>query len=120
MEVKNSQVVSGVGDQNNTNPLDYPNGMQDANYTSIEETGAFEGGRTKINPTDMSGVSGKHTGASYDESLASQKAGSGTNVATASEGDATMPMAIPIEPMTYGDPNNSMGGSMPGNYSGKL
>lgn len=121
-EVKNSQVVSGVGDQGNTNPLDYPNGMQDPNYTSIEETGAFEGGRTKIKPTDMSGVSGQPTGASYDESLASQKAGGKVGVGTIATGDndSGIPAATPITPLTYGDPNNSHGGSMPSEVSGKL
>lgn len=111
-EIKNSQVVSGIGDQNNTNPLDYPNGMQDPANTSVEEDGSFRGGRTKVNPTDMSGESGRPTGAYSTESLPSQMEGTSGKIAyngmaPNGENSSGIPAAQAVDPITFGDPNNT-------------
>lgn len=47
-------------------------GMSDPNNTAAHNQNA--GGKTKINPTDNSGVSGQPTGSSYAQSLPSEKA----------------------------------------------
>lgn len=65
-------------------------GMSDPNHMQAPNQSA--GGKTKISPTDMSGVSGQPTGASYVESLASQKAGGKIGVGTEVQG-TTLPIA---------------------------
>jgi hypothetical protein len=79
-------------------PLAYPNGVQDPG--NMEAPDQEAGGNTKIEPTDMSGDSGRPTGGSYDESLASMKAEMPT------EGDSGYHIE-PVEPELYGDPNNT-------------
>ena len=57
METKNSQVVSGVNDMI-TNPLAYPNGLQDPNNMVTADQAA--GGKTKIQPTDQTGADSRN------------------------------------------------------------
>lgn len=86
------------------NPLDYPNGVQDPNNMQAPDQSA--GGKTKITPTDMSGEGGKpmHTIPSQMEGSDGQVAYNGQ---TSGENTSGIPAAQPIEPMMYGDPNNT-------------
>jgi hypothetical protein len=87
-------------------------GMSDPNNTEAPNQSA--GGKTKISPTDLSGPSGTpmHS-VNGEQVLLNGDAPSGEN-------SSGIPAATPITPLTYGDPNNTEGGVMPGNYSGKL
>lgn len=57
---------------NMSNPLNYPNGLQDPNNTSAGSSSA--GGAKKIRKTELEGLSGKVQGSTYDDSIPSEKA----------------------------------------------
>lgn len=69
-----------------------PNGMQAPNQSA--------GGKTKINPTDMSGADSRNQHINGDKVSLNGMAPSGEN-------SSGIPAAQPIDPLTFGDPNDT-------------
>lgn len=91
-------------------------GIVDPNHMQAPNQSA--GGATKVNKTDLSGPSGVQQGANFADSSQSSKdffmpspaPGNGSGALTDNKGTGNssgIPAATPVEPLLFGDPNNT-------------
>ncbi len=80
-------------------------GMSNPNNSAFMEQGQFTGGKTKIRPTSKDGTSYQGTsGYGFMTNDASMKA---QGFAPSGENSSGIPAAQPIDPITFGDPNDT-------------
>lgn len=90
----------GLSDPNKTSPMESQGGGRFAG----KETPLF--GDNAKKDSDLSGLSGKQQGSYYDQSIPSMMERMPT-MAPSGENSSGIPAAQPIDPLTFGDPNNT-------------